>query len=75
MINRSMIEKKGDKWWVCRMENATMRVFVGEYNTEWEAQIAHEESQKHYKERVKWLEKHRSKLKSRIQKKIEQKRK
>ena len=66
-MRRKMVERHGDEWHVCRMENSTMRVWVGKYKTEWEANLAHSVSLQHLEERDKWLKEHNKSLKSRRQ--------
>ena len=72
-MRRRLVEQVGNRWRVCRMENATMRVFVGEYGTEWAAKVAHSVSVQHLEERDKWLAEHNKSLKSRIQAAIDAK--
>ena len=50
-----------------------MRVWVGKYKTEWEANLAHSVSLQHLEERDKWLKEHNKSLKSRIQAAIDAK--
>lgn len=61
-----LITKHGDRWWVSRMEGTTMKIFVGEYNTYEEAQIAHKVAVKHAQQKTRWNKKHDAKLKAKI---------
>jgi len=70
-MSRKGVERKGDEWHVCRMENSTMRVWVGKYKTEEEALIAHHIAEQHREERDAWIAKHRESLKERIDVAIE----
>ena len=65
-MRNNLVERRGDEWHVCRMENATMRVWVGKYRTEEEALIAHQIATEHLAEREAWVAAHRETLAPRI---------
>lgn len=71
-MRRDLIERRGDEWHVCRMENSTMKVWVGKYKTEREARIAHDVAVAHCEERDRWIQKHRDELAQRIKDAIAQ---
>jgi len=74
-MRKDLIEKRGEEWHVCRMENSTMKVWVGKYKTEAEARIAHDVAVLHNEERSAWIKQHGDKLAQRIKDAIAQSKK
>ena len=61
-----MVEQRGDKWSACRYEGPTMRVFVGNYDYEWEANQAAEIAQADWDEWNELTKERKKKLSDKI---------
>ena len=69
-MNKGGIEQKGrGQWMVTRWESG-MRVYVGTYATQEQAQTAYDVATAHYEKELKWIAKHRATLSASIEKAI-----
>lgn len=66
-MNTRLVEQRGDQWSVCRMEGTMMRVFVGNYNHEWEAELAAQVAKEDWDELSAYVKQRKKELKGKIE--------
>jgi len=74
MNRKGGIEQKGNKWMVVRSESG-MRVYVGTYDSQSDAELAYQIACLHYQKELDWTRAHRSRLSETIKKAIDGKNK
>lgn len=74
MNRKGGVEQKGDKWMVVRAESG-MRVYVGTYASQSDAELAYEVANLHYQKELDWIRSHRKRLSEWIKKAIDGKNK